>query len=388
MAEFLTLTIGEETFRFHTRNQLIDWWGKERTHWQWLWESTGRREFNSTRDIANQLNATIATADPSELVEDLERFFSSSGAGAPYSNSVEGQRALNAFHLAGPEAAGVMLVAERFPQTRANLFQAANAHYNFSRGASASFAGFGADREAMGAERRNYRNAIGRLEQRVRDLEGEKDDYIRLRAGRAARLTRRLMQRSSAIWNEAATEFETKRNDALKTIADTEEKYRFQMALQAPVEYWKAKAKTHGKWEIAWAATMIVYFVTAALGIFEIAQWASEKLLAVPQNGNATPIYIIISGATLGATTLIFWIGRLVSKLFLSEHHLRADSREKSIMTQAFLSMETREQFSSEERAIILASIFRLSPDGIVKDEGPADLGLPALLARLVNPAR
>ena len=75
MAEFLTLTIGEETFRFHTRNQLIDWWGKERTHWQWLWESTGRREFNSTRDIANQLNATIATADPSELVEDLERFF-------------------------------------------------------------------------------------------------------------------------------------------------------------------------------------------------------------------------------------------------------------------------------------------------------------------------
>jgi len=51
-------------------------------------------------------------------------------------------------------------------------------------------------------------------------------------------------------------------------------------------------------------------------------------------------------------------------------------------MMQAFLSMETRDSFSAEERAIILASIFRSSPDGIVRDDGPADLGVQAILAR------
>nr|WP_239000590.1 DUF6161 domain-containing protein [Novosphingobium pentaromativorans] len=131
----------------------------------------------------------------------------------------------------------------------------------------------------------------------------------------------------------------------------------------------------------------LAYFALSAWAIYEIAIWSADYLLGLSNADQSlrTPVYIVVSGAVLGVTTLIFWAGRLFSKLYLSEHHLKSECLEKAVMTQAFLSMETREDFSPEERAVVLASIFRSSADGMVKDDGPGDIGLPLLLSRIVS---
>ena len=51
-------------------------------------------------------------------------------------------------------------------------------------------------------------------------------------------------------------------------------------------------------------------------------------------------------------------------------------------MTQTYLAL-TRENAASEtERQIILTALFRNSADGIVKDDGPPDIGLQALISK------
>jgi hypothetical protein len=383
MSELLSIKIEDKNFRFHSRKQLIEWWDEERTKWQWLWDG-GRREFNHLRNIEGGLTKLVATESADRISAELSKFFDRAKMGVPHSGSADGQRYLKAAALTEPDDVRSLMVVEQSQQGKQNL-QNITWVYQFVRGAAASFAGLGGDRAEMAAERRSYKHAIDRLEQRVRDLEGEKDEFIRRRARRIKTLSRRLMRRSATIWYQAAEEFETKRDTVVQTIIETEDKYRKQMALKAPVEYWQTKAASHGKWEIGWAVAMVIYFVAAAFAIYKIAIGAAEYLLTVPDSTHATPVYIIVSGATLGATTLIFWIGRLLAKLFLSEHHLGADSREKAVMTQAFLSMETRESFSNEERAIILASIFRSSPDGIVKDDGPPDMAASSAIARIMS---
>lgn len=383
MGAFVEVTIDDQQLRFHTRDQLVKWWAHERAHWNWLWASGGD-DFRNIGNIANSLDSLVKTGKSDEIVASLLTFFNRGRMGVPISSSFDGRRYLNAVDLAGADDARLLVIIEQNQHLRNNL-QSPHWIYGFSRAAAASYSGFGDNRAEMNAERHNYRRAVDRLAQRVRDLEGEKDEFIKQRSQHVKALSRRLMRRTFAIWRGAAIEFGQQRDEAISAIQETEEQYRRQMALKAPVEYWINKANVHGLWEMLWVAMLVIYFVIAVFGIFSIADWAKNYLLDVAEGSHATPTYIIIGGASLGATTLIFWIGRLLAKLFLSEHHLRSDAREKAVMTQAFLSMETRETFSPEERAIILASIFRSSPDGIVKDEGPHDLSSASLLARAVG---
>lgn len=384
MPEFLTLDLGEQTFNFRTRQQLNDWWSKEKAHWEWIWADPVVRDLRGLANLGRTIESQVANDAPAgDLHSSLTSFFGSMTPSARYSGSPDGERYLNVVRLAGPAAACAVMMVEQVPKLRANLVgNRPDLLSLYAQGAAASYAGLGGDRARLAQERKNYRNAIDKLEERVRELEGEKDEFVELRKRRIEKWIGVLVDRLRAAVQNGASEFEERRDTALKTIADTEAEYRVQMALKAPVDYWRGKATTHTRWEAAWAAAMIVYFLLAAFAIYGIARQAAEYLMTVPDAAHATPIYIIVSGATIGATTLIFWLGRLITKLFLSEHHLAGDCREKAVMMQAFLSMETRDSFSAEERAIILASIFRSSPDGIVRDDGPADLGVQAILAR------
>ncbi len=55
-------------------------------------------------------------------------------------------------------------------------------------------------------------------------------------------------------------------------------------------------------------------------------------------------------------------------------------------MTEAYLAMiEDGGVLAETERAIILASVFRSSPDGIVKEDGPVDFGAAAILGKALS---
>jgi hypothetical protein len=90
--------------------------------------------------------------------------------------------------------------------------------------------------------------------------------------------------------------------------------------------------------------------------------------------------------AAIGAvvTTIIFWIGRVLLRIYLSDRHLLTDAEERIAMVQTYLALTDEGKMEPTDRALVLAPLFRSAADGIVKDEGP-DASLAGIIAKAID---
>jgi hypothetical protein len=152
-------------------------------------------------------------------------------------------------------------------------------------------------------------------------------------------------------------------------------------------DYWTAKAADHRMRERWSVVLVIVYFLAAIVGLSIAFASAGEFLLdqsavaAAARRPEPSALYLLVTAGLAALSTLVFWIGRLVTKLYLSEHHLRNDANERAVMTTTYLALTRNEKAEPADRQIILNALFRNSPDGIVKEDG-VDLSIQALIAR------
>lgn len=262
-------------------------------------------------------------------------------------------------------------------------------------------------------ERANFKNATRSLIERV-DLEAEERRKAHIAfVKRYSAIADRYFKRKRAGWRKSEADWtvvaEQLRDNiraeadfAIEAIEKTDRHFNELMALKAPVEYWMKKATEHGTREKAARKQLLWYFPLAIvlLGlVFCATAWfllthpsinpaavAGAAKGSSPSAAPAAPvaIYFVISGGLLFLSTIALWIGRLLTKLYLSEHHLRNDASERATMTTTYLALTTGSAASAEDRSIILNALFRSTPDGIVKDEGPSDSTVQAVLAKLL----
>src|SRR5690606_42081806 len=93
----------------------------------------------------------------------------------------------------------------------------------------------------------------------------------------------------------------------------------------------------------------------------------------------------VISAALALLASMPLWIGRLIIKFYLSEHHLATDAKEREVMTQTYLTRTAEGVVTEKERSLVLAALFRNTPDGVVKDNAQPDAGPAALLTKLLD---
>lgn len=174
-------------------------------------------------------------------------------------------------------------------------------------------------------------------------------------------------------------------NAAIKSIQATESAYNEQMKLQASVEYWNAKATVH-KTALWWSRLTLTAFaiggsaflIAALLSIATTAIEFSER-----HKGDAA---IFIKYAAIGAvvTTIVFWVGRVLLRIYLSDRHLLTDAEERIAMVKTYLALTREGKLEPTDRALILAPLFRSAADGIVKDDGP-DASLAGVIAKALD---
>jgi hypothetical protein len=180
-----------------------------------------------------------------------------------------------------------------------------------------------------------------------------------------------------------ATEF----SDAQASIREVENTYKEYMKLRAPVEYWETKANEHKTNRITAFRNLKTYFAVMALALAALFAGAGALIYSISQGGTANPLslYLVISAGLAALSTVAFWFGRLLTKLYLSEHHLQTDAQERAVMARTFLALVNEGTAGETDKDIILAALFRATQDGIVKDDGPPDLAIQTLAARLLT---
>lgn len=231
-----------------------------------------------------------------------------------------------------------------------------------------------------------------------------RDELARLRRTDAARLDEweeKLQEakkayvgwarRRSTRWRRLTRSWEERHRESERRIRSVEETYKEQMGLKAPVDYWNRKADQHRRAEF-WTRLWVMLFFPAALAGLAFA--FNETAVSLIQSAQAagrpgappfpTAIFIVASAGLASCAGLVFWVGRLLTKLYLSQHHLRQDAEERATMTETYLALIENSAASTEDRQVILNALFRNTPDGIVKEEGGLDPSIAAALGKFL----
>ncbi|GLH68221.1 DUF6161 domain-containing protein [Geothrix edaphica] len=143
--------------------------------------------------------------------------------------------------------------------------------------------------------------------------------------------------------------------------------YEAQLALQAPVLYWKQKASKHFTALWCMVGVVLVAMVVGTLGLIQ----EVKVLLPTIQPGKWPEPWKL--GLILISLTMAIWIIRILMKVMLSQLHLHTDADERAVMSNAYLALLKRgKAMQDDDRELILSVLFRPSATGIVDDGGPA----------------
>ena len=81
--------------------------------------------------------------------------------------------------------------------------------------------------------------------------------------------------------------------------------------------------------------------------------------------------------------SVLMWIARLQYRVHLSERHLALDASEKKAFAATYLAMREGRSVGGDSEAIVLASLFRPTQDGIIRDdEQGMDISALTLMAK------
>lgn len=393
MSEEFTFAVGpDQKVTVRSSEELQSWVEAERAQWSWLIRG----------DVATDGNHNIASAVQNEWDSLINELQHQRNRGQPLSDAIhqlnsfgnesrlvsttkKGTAVLDILEAAGPAAAAF---AYGFITGRLQL-QHAQTPEQFTGAILTAFPNLRDDatwHTRLKQERANFKAASRRLADRV---DREADERIRNNVElvkRASAMAKRLFNQKRRTWISVQSAWQEGANRAVEEIQNTDTKYKEFMNLKAPVEYWQGKAEQHKNRESLARRLLIIYFPATTLFVGFIFYKIANFLLNSPklQDGDVPiALYVVVSGGLVILSTLAFWIGRLLTKLYLSEHHLRNDAEERAVMTTTYLALTNDGEAADADRQIVLNALFRPTPDGIVKDEGPNDASLHALIARL-----
>jgi hypothetical protein len=184
----------------------------------------------------------------------------------------------------------------------------------------------------------------------------------------------------SKIQSERAEAFSKLRDN----LEATTKAYEVRMELQAPVAYWRKRALQYRSLARRALSLLIIFTVAAVVGLYCLYDSAASHL---PTDATTVPYAALFraSAFALLMTSIVFWIGRVLLRIYLSAHHLETDAEERRTMVTTFLALTRKSLVTDEDKKFILAALFRPGTDEIVKEEAAPDTMFAALMGGILK---
>ncbi len=212
----------------------------------------------------------------------------------------------------------------------------------------------------------------------------QRDEFLRDKSRQrkaVAGMIRQSRRRLIALRDEKRSQAD----NAISSIRETEALYREHMKLQGPVEYWSSKATAHKEKESGYRKVLLCFSGVAGTALLVALYFIANHAIEVATTEKPAAVYLVLVTLSVVVTTMAFWVARILTRLFLSEHHLAIDAEERSVMAQTYLALTAEGQATEHERSIVLGSLFRPTADGIVKDDAAPDFSAASLLSKITT---
>ncbi|QXT38741.1 DUF6161 domain-containing protein [Gymnodinialimonas ceratoperidinii] len=241
-------------------------------------------------------------------------------------------------------------------------------------------------------------NELARVHELIDDGAAANDAHTE-QFGRLFRVFRYLEERRDRKFMNAGVSRAQKFDGRMDEFEEMIQRYRQHMELDAPVVLWGKRAGQHRTRSVAalkWffglgVATVAAAIVTAVAFGDEIAASFSREVCTIRDGVQTCEIMFNYKGPVLVASLLVtfsvlLWATRLQYRMFLSERHLSLDAEEKTAFAKSFAAITQDKSIAMENESIVLAALFRPTPDGIIKDEeGGLDPSISAAVAKFLS---
>lgn len=392
--ELLKIPLSDQTeLRFNTANEVVVWIDKQRQEFLWLQEG-GSRAAGGTQGLASAY---------------MQNFSNLRRAASEWAENVQEEHLKN--HIAERIQAfysnpNIVRSDHQFARIAIDIAAkdgpvAASAAFGFLLGIDCqltfeTFKGLVAARLTRdGITPKSpelVANAIGDLNSKASaQFISNKTEWNTLIAGCRTQLATadEAFQKRSAGFDSATDQTFKRVNEAvdasLKSIRATEETYKEQMRLQAPVEYWEAKGKRHASALKDSKRNLIIFAAVGSLGLVACLYFLTVTAVDVSSKSNSdTAIFLKFAAIGVVVTTILFWIGRVLLRIYMSDRHLLSDAEERIAMVMTYLALSNEGKVEASDRALVLAPLFRTASDGIVKDDSP-ETSVAGMIAKLLD---
>lgn len=219
--------------------------------------------------------------------------------------------------------------------------------------------------------------------QKIRDLQVEADSVLAALRAEVAEV----IESASANVNSTLEEFRGGASESISKITSTDAQFAELMRLKAPMDLWDRKAKDHRikVRTYRWSLSIITLGAVAVLAIVYAVGWIALDRYAALHPAGSIAMTFYVAGFIGAVTAVALWFIRIVVRLYMSQHHMVLDAEERASLIRTYLALSERGAVSEEERALVLAAVFRPTPDGIVKDDGAPQLSPASLLAGMLD---
>lgn len=385
----LQIPHGGPSQSFNDWDALIDFLRKGASHWDWLGGDHTNPQ-GAGRNIRDQWNSMVQIAterkNRGSSINEASQIISGLTTGTvPHYESEVGAAILDIRAEVG-EAEAAWAAAFLTDRVGMDQVRSPTALRGVMLTAFPDMRTASAIEKRLRQERANYRSSLKSAMAGVEEFHSKSESNWREILQRARGIGIRSLRRNRKRWLDSGRVWSKQADDAVAEIRATENTYSQFMQLRAPVDYWTSKGSDHHSEKKTAYENLRNYFIGLTL-VLLAAFVAAGFLVASVHDATNEPValYVLISAGLAVLSTIGFWIGRLLTKLYLSQNHLKTDAEERATMIKTYLALTEKGAATEADKQIILGSIFRPTADGIVQDEGPPDLALQSLAAKLLN---
>jgi hypothetical protein len=263
--------------------------------------------------------------------------------------------------------------------------EAAGALSLFQRLSGLSSKGVRSARDAARSSARTLAEAFSQHHQALEKMEQDHADRLQNITDAAE-----IQKSDLAAWrDEIARQIQAERDGWKASWDDLYKLFTERLRLESAVKLWNDRSETHREAANMWRSRSLWVAIIglalafgAAAGFMSIAKFLFADAMTVtdpdPLSSGLRPTWqfeiIFASAATLLYLTVYFWVLRIIVRLYMTEEHLAIDAKSRSAMAETYLALKKEDAATAQDRAIVLASLFRPIADGIVSDDG-----LPAI---------
>lgn len=389
--KLLELQLADGTaFKLRGWKAVDRWNGKIQDAWAWLRVPELGDPYNIVAPVVTMLdalqnsirNAQLENKNPADLRETIQSLWRKN-AGPVHQDSALGRKILDIYEDSGPEAG---LYALGLAKKIVSFDQAQTVGHG--RGAILfAFPGLVSGEVVANRIANERRQAKAELQAALEAVETAEtnrqkafehflgESAERGIAGAKLRTERMVLQMRK--WRDAS-------QAAIDRLDDVTKTYNTFMTLKAPVDYWKQKSGGHKSNEKTMLKFVVGFFAVSLVVVSVLFALVGHYLVGLDKD-TVHPSIFFVSSAGLGSiVALVLWGGRLITKIYLSEQHLRQDAYERETMTQTFMALVAEKVASEDDRQIVLNALFRPTSDGIVKEDGGLDPSIASALAKFL----